>query len=281
MAIKVVTDSTSDLPPELADELGITIVPLNVMFGTETYKDNVDMTADEFYDRLLNGNVLPKTSQPSPGDFVQVYDEVGKNADGILSVHISAKVSGTWNSAVQAVGETAAACPIEVVDSNLFSMALGVVAVEAAKAAKDGATLEEAKAAAMGAIGRARCIAMFDTLEYLEKGGRIGKARAMMGTLLKFKPMIQARDGEIHELAKPRTTAKAVARLKQVARGFGPAESVCVMYSTTPDVARQVADDLGDMLPEGTEPMITRFGPVIGTYAGPGAVGVGVLEAGE
>ena len=281
MAIKVVTDSTSDLPPELAEELDIAIVPLNVMFGTETYKDNVDLTADEFYERLQTGDVLPKTSQPSPGDFVQVYDEVGKDADGILSVHISAKVSGTYNSAVQAVGETAATCPIEVVDSNLFSMALGVVAVTAARAARDGATLEEAREAAMGAIGRARCIAMFDTLEYLAKGGRIGKARAMVGTLLKFKPMIQARDGEIHELAKPRTNAKAVAKLKQIARGFAPAEAVCVMYSTTPDMAQQVADDLSDMLPDGTEPIITRFGPVIGTYAGPGAVGVGVLEAGE
>ena len=133
----------------------------------------------------------------------------------------------------------------------------------------------------MGAIGRARCIAMFDTLEYLEKGGRIGKARAMMGSVLKIKPMIIIREGQVHELAKARTTAKAVARLKQVARGFAPAEAVCVMYSTTPDVAQQVADDLRDMLPEGTETLIARFGPVIGTYAGPGAVGVGVLEAGE
>ena len=281
MAIKVVTDSTSDLPPELAKELDITVVPLNVMFGTETYKDNVDITADEFYERLQTGGVLPKTSQPSPGDFAQVYDEVGKDADGILSAHISAKLSGTYNSAVQAVGETEAACPIEVVDTAQVSMALGLVAVTAARAARDGATLEQARDAAVEAAGRARCFAAFDTLEYLEKGGRIGKASAMVGSMLKLKPMIVIRDGEVQPLAKPRTTAKAVARLQQVVRDLGSAEALCVMYSTTPDVARKVADDLADVLPEGAEPMITRFGPVIGTYAGPGAVGVGVVEAGS
>ena len=281
MAIKVVTDSTSDLPPDLAKELDIAIVPLNVIFGTEAYKDNVDITADEFYTRLQTGDVLPKTSQPSPGDFVQVYDEVGKDADGILSVHISARESGTYNSAVQATGETAATCPIEVVDSTQFSIALGMVAVTAARAARDGATLEEAKEAAMGAIGRARCIAMFDTLEYLEKGGRIGKARAMMGSVLKIKPMITIREGQVHELAKARTTVEGGGQTEAGRPRLRPAEAVCVMYSTTPDVAQQVADDLRDMLPEGTEPIITRFGPVIGTYAGPGAVGVGILEAAE
>ncbi len=281
MAVKVITDSTSDLPQELAEEHDITVVPLNVMFGTETYKDNVDMGADEFYQRLTTESVFPKTSQPSPGDFVQVYDEVGKSADGILSVHISVRESGTYNSAIQATGETSATCPIEVVDSTQFSMALGMVAITAAQAAKNGATLEEAKDAALGAVERARCIAMFDTLEYLEKGGRVGKARAMLGSVLKIKPMIVIRDGQVHELAKARTTSKAVAKLKQVARAYAPAETICVLHSTTPDVARQVADDLRDMLPDGTEPLVARFGPVIGTYAGPGAVGVGVLEAAE
>ena len=279
MAIRVVTDSTSDLPRDIADELDITIVPLNVLFGTEAYRDNIDITADQFYDRLTNESVLPKTSQPSPGDFVEVYDALGKDADGILSVHISAKESGTYNAAMQATGESTATCPIEVIDSRQFSMGLGMIAIAAARAAKNGATLEQAGEAARSAVSRSRVIALFDTLEYLQKGGRIGKAQAMLGSVLKIKPMIIIRDGQVHELAKARTMPKAVARLKQVARGFAPVESVCVLHSTTPEVAREIADDLRDLLPDGTEPFVSRFGPVIGTHAGPGAVGIAVLQA--
>ena len=281
MAIKVVTDSTSDLPRELAEELDIAIVPLYVLFGTETYRDNIDINADEFYDRLTTEGAFPKTSQPSPGEFVQVYDEIGKDADGILSIHVSARESGTYNAAMQATGETSAECPIEVVDSTQFSMALGMVVITAARAAKEGATLDEDREITTGAIKRARCIAMFDTLEYLEKGGRIGKARAMLGSVLKIKPMITIRDGQVHELAKARTTSKAVTKLKQVARGFAPVESLCVLYSTTPELAQEVADDLRDMLPDGAKPFMSRFGPVVGAYAGPGAVGIGILLAEE
>ena len=281
MAIKLVTDSTSDLPSDLAESLGVTVVPLNVHFGTEVFKDGVDLPPDEFYRRLTDGPELPKTSQPSVGDFVQVYEQLGKDADGILSVHISSKLSGTLNAAVQAKAQANVGCPIETVDTQRASMGVGMVAIAAARAAQQGVGLEEAAKVATQAVGRCQCVALFDTLEYLEKGGRIGKARALLGTLLRIKPLITLRDGEVHELGKERTRAKGVARLQRVAREFGPFEEMSVMYNTTPDEADEVARSLSDLLVEGREPVIARFGPAIGTYAGPGALGVGLLQAQE
>jgi len=278
MVVKVVTDSTSDLPADYAKSLDVTIVPLNVNFGTESFKDNVTITADDFYQRLTTGTVLPTTSQPSPGDFVEVYDRLGEDADGIVSIHLSSKESGTHNSAVQARGMTEATCPIEVVDSEQFSMGLGMIVIKAAEAAGRGASVEDVAAIARNAKRLSQCVASFDTLEYLERGGRIGKAKALVGSLLKLKPAIIIRDGQVHELGKTRTLVKSIAQLKESARGFAPVESLCVLHSTTPDVAAEIAADLSDLLPEGTEPFVARFGPVIGTYTGPGALGIGLIR---
>ena len=279
MAVRVVTDSTADLPQDLAQGLGITVVPLNVHFGTEVFKDGVDLSPDEFYQRLIDGPVLPKTSQPSVGDFVQVYEQLAQDADGIVSVHISSKVSGTFNAAVQAKGQANATCPIEVIDTYQASMGVGKAAMAVARAAQQGASLEEAATVAQQAASRSQCFVLLDTLEYLEKGGRIGKARALLGTLLSIKPMIIVRDGEVHELAKERTRRKGIARLQQVASEFAPIEDLTVVYSTTPDDARALAQALRDMLPEDKEPHIARFGPVLGTYVGPGALGIGLLRS--
>ena len=278
MVVKVVTDSTSDLPADYAKSLEVTIVPLNVNFGTESFKDNVTITADDFYQRLTAGTVLPTTSQPSPGDFVEVYDRLGEDADGIVSIHLSSKESGTHNSAVQARGMTEATCPIEVVDSEQFSMGLGMIVIKAAEAAGRGASVEDVAAIARNAIGLSQCVASFDTLEYLERGGRIGKAKALVGSLLKLKPAIIIRDGQVHELGKTRTLVKSIAQLKETARSFAPVEALCVLHSTTPDVAAEIAADLSDLLPEGTESFLARFGPVIGTYTGPGALGIGLIQ---
>ena len=280
MSVSVVTDSTSDLPRELAGSLGITVVPLNVHFGTEMYKDGVDITADEFYKRLVSSAELPKTSQPSIGDFIEVYDRIGAEAEGIVSVHVSAKVSGTYNAAIQARDQSDAPGTIEVLDTYQASMGVGMIAITAARAAREGADLEEVAEVARRAIAQSQCFALFETLEYLQKGGRIGKAQALLGTILKIKPMIIVRDGEVHELGKVRTFAKGVARLREVAREFAPVDSVCVLHSTSPDMAGEIADDLRELLPAGQSPFVTRFGPVIGTYVGPGAVGIGLLRAG-
>ncbi len=281
MTVRIVTDSTSDIDRETARDLGITVVPQNVHFGTRTFEDNVTITPDGFYGMLSTSPELPTTSQASPGRFKQAYDELGRDADGIVSIHVSSKLSGTCNSARQGASATSADCPIEVIDSGQASMGLGLVVMAAAELAMQGASQSEVVAAALETVGRAQCLCLFETLEYLQKGGRIGKAQALVGSVLKIKPMIIVRDGEVHPLGRARTFPKALAQMKERVRGFAPIESLAVMHSTTPELASEVAEDLKDMLPRGSEPRIARFGPALGVHAGPGALGVALVQAGR
>lgn len=279
MTVRIVTDSTSDIPIDIAQSLGVTVIAQNVHFGEQTYKDNVTITPDEFFSMLASSSELPKTSQASPGDFKELYDELGDDADGIVSIHISAKLSGTVNSALQGAALTSTERPVEVIDSLQASMGLGLNVIAAGKAARRGASLDEIVSAMRDSVERTRCLCLFETLEYLQKGGRIGKAQALLGSLLNIKPMIAIRDGEVQPLSKARTFSKALERMKQEARAFAPFESLAVMYSTTPDLARQVADDLGDALADGGETYVTQFGPALGVHAGPGAIGIALIQA--
>lgn len=279
MAVKVVTDSVSDLPPDLAASYGISIVPAKVLFGTEQFSDGVDITTDEFFQRLASSPTLPTTSQPSVGDFVEVFDSVGEDADGIVCITCSSKVSGTYNSAVQAKEETAASCPVEVVDSAQASMGEGLVAVAAARAAQSGADLAGVVGAAEDALARARMLGLLDTLEYLQKGGRIGRARAMVGTLLKVKPIITVEDGLVHEFGKERTRARGLAAMQGFAQQQGPLEEASVMYTTSDAGLEGLTRALDEALPEGKSPIIARMGPVLGVYVGPNAVGLSLLTA--
>ena len=278
MTVRIVTDSTSDIDGETARNMGITVVPQNVHFGWLSFEDNVTITPDGFYRMLSTLPELPTTSQASPGRFTQAYDELGGDADGIVSIHVSSKLSGTCNSARQGASATSTDCPIEVIDSGQASMGLGLVVMAAAELAMQGASQSEVVAAALGTAGRAQCLCLFETLEYLQRGGRIGKAQALVGSVLKIKPMIIVRDGEVHPLGRARTFRKALAQMKESVRGFAPIDSLAVMHSTTPEVASEVADDLKDMLPQGSEPYIARFGPALGVYAGPGALGIALIQ---
>ena len=177
MPVRIVTDSTSDLPEDVAGRLGVTVVPQNVHFGTRTWQDNVTITPDEFYSMLARSPELPTTSQASPGQFRGIYDMLGRAADGIVSIHISSRISGTYNSALQGAAVTSAACPVEIVDSAQGSMGLGLVVIAAAAASNRGAGHDEVVALARDAASRAQCFTLFETLEYLRKGGRIGKAQ--------------------------------------------------------------------------------------------------------
>ena len=279
MTARIVTDSTSDIADDTARKLGIAVVAQNVHFGTLSFEDNVTITPDEFYEMLSSASELPKTSQASPGRFKEVYDELGRNADGIVSIHVSSKISGTCNSAQQGALATSARCPVEVIDSGQASMGLGLAVLAAAEAAFRGAGQREVVSTARSAVRRAQCLCLFETLEYLQKGGRIGKAQALLGSLLKIKPMIIVRDGEVHPLGMARTFPRALAKMKETVRGFAPLESLAVMHSTTPEVASEVAGDLKEMLPVGSEPHIARFGPALGVYAGPGALGIALMQA--
>ena len=279
MTVRIVTDSTSDIDAGTAQRMGITVIPQNVHFGTRSYGDNVTITPDEFYRMLSTTPQLPTTSQASPGRFKQAYNEEGRDAEGIVSIHISSKLSGTCNSARQGAMATFSNCPIEVIDSEQASMGLGLIVMAAAELAMKGASQSEVVAATLDAVKRAQCVCLFETLEYLQKGGRIGMAQALVGSVLKIKPMIIVRDGEVHPLGKARTFPKALARMKETVRGFAPIDSLAVMHSTTPGLASEVADDLRDMLPQGSEPYIAQFGPALGVYAGPGALGIALLQA--
>ena len=279
MSVKIVTDSTADIPAELARELGIEVVPLKVRFGTQEFLDGVEMSSEEFYQRLVSGPDLPTTSQPSIGEFTEVYERLGEGADGILSLHVSSKLSGTINSATQASEQANVDCSIEVVDTLQASMALGLIVIAVARASASGAGLEELTSLAKDVTPRAEFFVLFDTLEYLQKGGRIGKARAFLGGILSIKPLLILRDGEVHELTKERTRRKGISRLIQIAEEFGPVEDLAVLHSTAPDEAQSLAKDLAGMMPGGREPVISRAGSVIGTYAGPGALGIALIRS--
>ena len=281
MTVRIVTDSTSDIDAKTASGMGITVVPQNVHFGTRSFEDNVTITPDDFYRMLSIAPELPTTSQASPGRFRQAYDELSRDASGIVSIHISSKLSGTCDSARQGASATSTDCSIEVIDSGQASMGLGLAVMAAAELAMQGASQSEVVAAALGATRRAQCLCLFESLEYLQKGGRIGKAQALVGSILKIKPMIIVRDGEVHPLGKARTFPKALSQMKESVRGFAPMDSLAVMHSTTPKVASEVADDLKEMLPKGSEPYIARFGPALGVYAGPGALGIALIQANQ
>ena len=279
MSVRVVTDSSSDMPRDVAEQYGISVIPQKVIFGAEELRGGVDITGDEFYRRVSDSPTLPTTSQASPGEFKELYESIAANADGIVSVHVSGALSGTVNSARSGGGEAEIDCAVEVVDSMQAGMGTGLIAIAAARAANDGGDLREVVSAAEDAASRCETYVLLDTLEYLVKGGRIGKARAMVATLLKIKPMIILREGIVDELGKERSHRKGMARLRRVTEGFAPLDELCVSYATTPDEARAFAEQIQPMLPEGKKPLIAQIGPAVGTYTGPSSIGISLLRS--
>jgi len=276
MTVKIVTDSSADLPAQVVEEMGISVVPLYVRFGDEVYRERVTITDDEFYDKLLHGSVHPVTIQPSPQDFVEVYKKLAPEADGIVSIHLSSKLSGTYNSALQGkemMGENG--CPIEVVDSQLITGALGLLAIMAATMAKAGKDLPQVLDVVKQALPNANLLALFDTLKYLLLGGRIGKAKALLGSILSVKPMVTLKDGEVAPAGQARTRAKGIERLVDFAKSASNLEDVAVGYSTTPDEAQTLAKRLSSIFTKGPV-RVARLGTTLGVHAGPGTLVVAV-----
>ena len=207
MVVKIVTDSLSDITGDLAQELGVTVVPLYVRFGEEVYRDRIEMTTDEFYRRLVHDATFPTTTQPPPGDFVGVCNKLAKETDEILVIVVSSKLSGTYQSALQAKSMVEGKCRIEVIDSQTIVMGLGLIVISAAKATQAGANLDELAGLVRKAMPRSHAIMSFDTLKYLAKGGRIGKAQSFLGSLLSVKPILTVRDGEVHPVTRVRSRA--------------------------------------------------------------------------
>ena len=287
MAVRLVTDSTCDLPQELAEQWGLTVIPCNVHIDDEVFKHGLDIGPDEFYRRLVSSTRLPTTAQPSVNDFLQVYKALCDGGHDVVSIHLSEKFSGTLNSAMQAREAISSAQSggegrserIEIIDSQMASMGLGLVALAAAEIVKTGASCDQVVAQVQSCLPRTHCYFLLDTLEYLQKGGRIGKARAFLGTLLSIKPILAIKDGEAHPVERVRTRERGLQRLVEIIQGLGPVERLSILHSTAPDDAEALKVRLTGLAPEG-EIIMSRFGPVVGTYLGPGALGVSVMSSG-
>lgn len=270
--MRVVTDSSCDLPQSIVDSLGITVVSLTVRFGDDEYVDRVDITGDQFWARCAAEATLPQTAAPSPGQFEAAYrDLVASGASGILVLNISRDLSATMESAEIAARAFGGQVPVTVIDSRQASMGLGLMVVECATRARAGAGLDELVALAQSMIGRTRVMAALDTLENLKKGGRIGGAKALLATALSIKPIIEIRDGVVTEAGKQRTRSKALALLVDKVREAGDIESMGVLHAQCADV-----NDFVAMIRSVYDGEITvgEIGAVIGTHSGTGAIGV-------
>ena len=277
MAVRIVTDSTCDLPRALVEAHGITVVPLTVFFGDDALLDGVDISAEEFYERLTSSPELPRTSQPSAELFRAAYEELGANGDEIVSIHISSKLSGTLNAASVAREEVAHSVHIDIIDSYNVSLGLGLVVIEAARSAQAGGTLEEVVATARRLKDRVTVHVSLDTLEYLQRGGRIGRARSFLGSILSVKPILHVEDGEVAPFERVRTRTKATARIFEIASGQGRAKEMFVASGGNEAEARALLERLRAVLPH-TDLLLGTLGPAVGVYTGPGALGIAALE---
>ena len=280
MAIRVVTDSVSDLPPALAQANDITVIPCYVIIGNETYKDGVELSADRFYSRLPTLPRLPSTSQPTIADFQEIYQRLLDQGHQILSIHVSAALSGTLNSAAQAKASLGDTLNIEIVDSQLASAPMALAVLDAARMARESNDLQEVVRQVRQSLPRNYGFVMVDTLEYLQKGGRIGKAQAFVGGMLKVKPILGIRDGEVFPIERPRNVERAKNRLVELAKELAPLRQVNISYSTDRVQALGIRAQLAELVaPENL--VESRFGPVLGTYVGPNALGVAVTQGSD
>ena len=276
--VKVVTDSCSDITPQLAQELGITVVPLYVQFSNETYRDNVDLSTEEFYHKLETSKIHPITSTATPADFAKVFTELMEETKEILTITLSEKFSATCAAALQAKTMVKKDCRIEVIDSRAGAGAQMLLVILAAQMARAGANLDDIMDQVKKAIPRIHIRMTFDTLEYLRKGGRIGKAQAFLGGLLKVNPILGIKDGAAFPIARSRNRTQAMDLMVNFVKGFSQIETVAIEDATTPDDLQVLAERLKDVVP--LERIYrSKVSPVVGTHVGPHVLAVAVLEA--
>ncbi|TMF32189.1 MAG: DegV family protein [Chloroflexi bacterium] len=269
----VVTDSTADLPDEWRERYGIEIVPLKVLFGKETFRDRVDMTSNEFFTRLAASTSLPTTSAPSPGEFAEVYRRLAQDHDGCISIHIGTRLSATAEAA-RVGAQAVEGFRVNVIDSQTVSMPMAFLCRVAAQCN----SLDEATAAVEQRVKKCRVLALLDTLRYLEMGGRLSRAQAMIGTMLDLKPLLLvSENAEIKPVDRVRTRSRAIARMVEFFRSEMPVETVAVMHAQAKDEAEQIAGELRRELPD-LEIPIGQIGCVLGTHTGPKALGLVYLK---
>ena len=277
MTVAIVTDSTADLPPAMVAARSIKVVPLTLHFDGRSLLDGVDITPSEFYRKLPNATTHPTTSQPSPGQFAETYTSLLADHDSVVSIHISEKLSGTYESARQGA-EMTDAKRVHVIDSQVVSMSLGLVTLAASTMAASGSDAEAIVSKVEGMRADVQTYFSVATLEFLRRGGRIGRASALVGSVLQVKPVLCIRDGLVTPLERVRTFERALTRIVELTRAVDRGRGVCVI------VGHAGADEDAERVGRELEPiaetlMIQPLGPVVGAHAGPGVVGVGCYPA--
>ena len=276
MTVKIVTDSTSDLTPEISSKLGITIVPLYIHFGTESYRDGVDLTTEQFYQKLRHTKILPTSGVPSPAIFAEVYDRLAEVTDEIIVIALSSKLSAVYDIEFQAIKLMKKKCRIQVVDSLTGAMAQGLIAIAAAKSANTGAKFEEVMSMTRHNISRVEIRFAFDTLEYLKRGGRINTAQAFMGAMLKINPILSLKNGEAYPIARKRSRSKAIDYLCDFITSYSYIEEMAIEDATTPYEAQLLLERISVKFSK-ERIYRTKVSPVVGTHVGPHVLAVSVL----
>jgi DegV family protein with EDD domain len=276
--IAIVTDSTADLPPDTQRTFDITVVPLNVHFGQETLRDGVDLSPDQFMAMMATSDKLPTTSHPAVALFETAFRSLAEAHDQILCVLLSSRLSGTVQSARLAAESVADIVTVEIVDSLNVAYALGLQAIRAATLAGQGVALAEILATLSAESDLYHIVFFVETLEHLRRGGRIGKAAQLLGSLLQLKPLLRVEEGQVVPFERTRTRPKAMAALVDFARELNDIDALAVLHNTTPDDAGTLARSLAEALGIDDVPIV-HIGPVISTHVGPGVLGIVVKEA--
>ena len=277
--VKVVTDSVSDITPDLAERWGITVIPLHVHFGAESFHDGVDLKAEEFYHRLEKSKSLPSTSTVTSKEMAAVFDKLSEDTDEILAIYLGSKLSATYEMALKAKEEVEnKRCKIEVIDSRAAIMKQGLLVLEAAKLAQEGKELSEIEPYIRESIPRVHLRGTFDTLEYLRRGGRIGRAQSLIGSILKVNPIVTIEnDGVVGPCGRERNRARAMEYLYNFVSGFKNIKALAVEYGTHRDEAEAFAERISTVFPR-EEIVISTTSPVVGTHTGPSIIAVNVWD---
>lgn len=277
--VALVTDSTSYIPQDIVEKHSITVIPQVLVWGSETFRDGIDIRPDQFYTRLKTASVMPGTSQAMPATFIETYQKLLDKGFEVLTVVVSEKLSGTLSSALQAKDMLPDA-PVEVVDSRSTAMAMGYMVIQAARRAEEGASLQELKTYVESIRHQSGVLLTVETLEFLHRGGRIGGGARFLGTALNIKPILELKDGRIEAVERVRTRSKAVARLLELLEervGSGQKVRVAALHANAEDEAKALLQQVKGRL-KVIESLLSTVSPVVGTHVGPGTIGVAFLK---
>jgi fatty acid kinase fatty acid binding subunit len=276
--VKIVTDSTSDLPPEVAKELGITVVPAYVHFGSRSFRDGVDITPEQIYERMLSGPVHPTTSSPAPGDFTDVYNRLSGETDEIVCLTVTSKQSAIYEAAMTGKQSFKGKSRVEVIDSQSVTMGLGLMAMLAAREARSGKAIDDVLDAVRSAIPRTHGMATLDTIKYVVRGGRLGRGSGLLGSLVKVKPLLEIKDGWIRLSGVTRTRSVGMERLGQCVTRHLPIDDAAVVHGNALREAESLAERIRSVSPQ-IRPVIAKLGSALGVHGGPQTLVVVIRES--